>query len=130
MWHTEYCVRLEVFTTVFLSTWGLLGYDTVLLDWYFLPSFSRVKPINFWRCRHCILSKEQKTPVTQCDVYKELNSQYYFISGICLSYSIKIRIKECFRNQICFRPQMKRWVGTYSLESCQGELMSVIHLTN
>jgi len=96
MWHMEYCVRLEVFTTVFLSTWGLLGYDTVAglvfsdiaKEHNIVPSFSRVGPINFWRCKHCILSKEQETPVTQCDVSKDFNSQYYLISGICSSYSI------------------------------------------
>ena len=54
-----------------------------------IPSSSRVGPINFWRCRHCILSKEQETPATQCDVSKDLNPQYYLISGICLSYTIK-----------------------------------------
>jgi len=95
-----------------------------------IPWSLRVGPINFWRCKHCIPWKEQETPATQCDVSKGLNPQYYLISGICPSYSIKKKTKHCFRNHICFHSQMKRWVGTYSLGSCQGELMSVIRLNN
>jgi len=105
-----------------------LVFSDITKEHNIVPSSSRVGPINFWRCRHCILSKEQETPATQCDVSKDLNPQYNLISGVCPSYIIKK--KQYFRNQICFHSQMKRWVGTYSLGYCQGELMSVIWLSN
>lgn len=54
-----------------------------------VPSSSRVGAINFQRYRHNILSKEQETPATQCDVSKDLNPQYNLFNGVCPSYSIK-----------------------------------------